>query len=319
MNLQEAYSILELSQDASKDEAKKKYRELTKKYHPDVNKEPGSEEKFKKINEAYGCVQSGKGTDKEMPSMRNPFGGGFGFNPFGRQPYHSVQPRHVNINTNISFKESILGCKRDISFYRLTKCSECNGTGEQYINNGCDKCHGMGTITRKQGNMIFTQTCDKCGGNIQTKECIKCNASGSVGADVSVQVQIPGGIISGNILRLSGMGNYVGNMMGMDQYTDAHLTINVEPNKNLTLQGRDVVTSISISLLDALKGCTKQVETIHGLKDISIFPKSKNKDEVIMPNLGVDGTGSQKVILDVNYPDDIEELIKTLSNDRLRI
>ncbi len=316
MNLQEAYSILELSQSASQDEAKKKYRELTKKYHPDINKEPGAEDKFKKINEAYGCVQSGKGTDREVPA--NPFGGGFnpfggGFNPFARQTVYRTIPRNISAETTILFKDSVLGCKKDITFYRLTKCNECNGFGEQHINNGCDKCHGLGTITKKQGNMIFTQTCDKCGGVIQTKECIKCNASGSIGVDVSVQVQIPGGVVSGNILRLSGMGNYVGNMMGMDQYTDAHLTINVEPHKNLTLEGRDVVTSISISLLDALKGCTKQVETIHGLKDISIAPKSKNKDEIVMPNLGVEGSGAQKVILDISYPYNTEELIKTLS------
>ena len=57
MNLKEAYTTLELAEGASPEEAKKKYRELTKKLHPDVNKDPGAEAKFKKINEAYRMCQ----------------------------------------------------------------------------------------------------------------------------------------------------------------------------------------------------------------------------------------------------------------------
>jgi len=312
LNLQEAYSILGLPTSASQEEAKKRYRELTRKYHPDINKEPGAEEKFKKINEAYGCVQSGKGTDKEPPIMRNPFDE-FGIrNPFGRQQYRNYVPL-ININITITFKESVLGCKKDISFKRYTQCDNCGGQGEQHINNGCDKCKGSGMITQRRGGMIFSQTCDKCGGVRKMQPCQRCNASGNIEVESSVQVNIPGGVESGDVLRLNGMGNYMGSIMGFAQYTDVHLHIEVEPAPGLSIIGRDVVSHIDISLLEALSGCNKKVNTINGEIDISIPPKSKNKDEVIIPKLGVEGIGSQRVILNVQYPDNIQALLNVLA------
>jgi molecular chaperone DnaJ len=316
MNLQEARTILEISPDTTAEEAKKKYRDLTKKYHPDVNKEPGAEDKFKKINEAYSCIQNGKGNDKEDFDMagHNPFEWGFNINqPFGRQRSQKVNLQHVQTNTTISFKESVLGTKKEISFTRKIKCDECNGNGEQQISNGCDKCHGLGTFTQQRGNMIFTQTCNKCGGRIKSQPCQKCNTTGSIVMDVSVQVNIPGGVIDGNILRLGGMGNFAGNFMGIDQYTDAHLTISVTPQPNLKLIKQDVVSTLKISLLEGLSGCTKSVETISGFKDININPKSRNNDEVIIPGLGVEGVGNHRIILDVEYPENVTDLIDFLN------
>ena len=313
MNLQEAYSILELSQGASQDEAKKKYRELTKKYHPDINKEPGAEDKFKKINEAYGCIQSGKGTDIEEPVFtRNPFSG-FGFNPFGNQRQRNYQPRHIQINETISFKESVFGCKKNISFNRKIKCPDCNGEGEQKLNNGCDKCHGIGTVTMRQGNMIFAMTCDKCGGMIKSQPCDKCNSTGAINSEASVEVNVPGGIRNGNILRLSGMGDFVGNFMSSEQHTDAHLLISVTPHPLLKLIDNDVVSTLTISLLESLTGCSKSIETLNGVQEIEIKPKSRNKEEVIIPKLGVNRIGSQRVIFDVQYPDDVSHLAEFLS------
>jgi molecular chaperone DnaJ len=313
MNLKEAHDILELSPGVSPDDAKKKYRELTKKYHPDVNKELGAEDKFKKINEAYRCVQSGKGTDREEPMIRNPFEH-ININPFGRQQRkYTEQPQHIQVNTTISFKESVLGCKKEVSFSRKAKCPDCDGSGEVNLNNGCDKCKGLGSITNRQGNMIFTQTCDKCGGRVKSQDCDKCKSEGNLESQVSVQVQIPGGIQNGNILRLGGMGNYVTNFMGMDQYTDAHLFVSVTPHESLKIQGNDVVFDLKISLLEAISGCIKSVDTINGSEKIVIDPKSRNKDEVVIKNIGVNGTGCQRVILDVIYPDDIIKLVASLT------
>jgi len=317
LNLEEARNILELSPDASQDEAKKRYRELTKKYHPDINKDPGAEDKFKKINEAYGCVQSGKGTDKEEQVFaRNPFSGfgnPFG-NPFGRQRQVNYQPKHIQVNTTISFKESVLGCKKGVLFNRKIKCPACNGDGEIPIDNGCDKCHSTGVITGRQGNMIFTQTCDKCNGNVKFTKCNKCNSDGVVNFHTSIEVNIPGGIKNGNILRLSNIGDFVGEIMNIERHTDVHLTVTVLPHPNLSLIDNDVIFPLQISLLEALSGCSKEVDTINGKMEIQVPPKSKNNEEVIIPKLGVNGTGSQRVILDVKYPDNVDKLIEHLSN-----
>src|SRR5574337_1248575 len=292
MNLKEAYATLELSPGASQEEAKKKYRELTKKYHPDVNKESGAEDKFKKINEAYQVVQSGKGTDLQD---RIPYGGG----GFRRQQV--IQLENIEVDITVSFKEAVLGCKKEVKYSRQAKCQNCEGSGEIHLNNGCKKCGGRGQVINKQGHMVMVSSCPDCFGRANTEECRVCKGSGMTYTDVSVHVSVPAGIQNGNTLRLQGMGNYAGSFMGLaDQYTDAFCHVSVTPETGLSIEGRSVVSHITISLLDALRGCTRTVNTIHGNKEIQIKSRSKNCDEVIIPYCGVGGTGDQRVILDVD-------------------
>jgi molecular chaperone DnaJ len=306
MNLQEAYSILELSPQATQDEAKKRYRELSKKYHPDVNKEENATDKFKKINEAYQCVSTGQGTDPEELHWQPQ-------HPFGhRSPVYHVY--NIDLYTTISFKDSILGCKKDMKFTRKGKCNECEGQGEKLLNNGCTKCNGRGQVVTQRGNMIFAQTCDQCRGHTSRTKCTACKASGVLETEVSIDISIPGGIQNDNILRLRGMGNYAGSAMMMDQYTDAHLHITVTPEAGLSLEGMDVVSRLSISLLDALRGCTKSVKTIMGSQDVVVKPLSKNCEEIKLTHCGVNKIGTQRVILDVQYPDDVNQLINVLTN-----
>lgn len=307
MNLKEAYATLELSQGASPEEAKKKYRELTKKYHPDVNKEAGAEDKFKKINEAYQIVQSGKGTDLED---RYPQRG----SNFHRQTV--VQLENIEINTTISFKESVLGCKKEIKYSRQTKCQNCSGSGEVRLNNGCKTCGGRGQVVNRQGHMVMVTTCGECHGQVKAAACSVCSGQGTLNADVSVHVSVPAGIQDGNTLRLQGMGNYAGTFMGMmDQHTDAFLHVTVTQEEGLHVEGSSVVSTLEISLLDALRGCKRNIKTINGNKEIQIKPKSRNGDEVVIPHLGVGGTGDHRVLLDVQYPKNTDKLIGVLIDE----
>ena len=310
MNLKEAYTTLELAEDATPEAAKKQYRKLTKKYHPDVNKDPGVEDKFKKINEAYECVKNGKGNDRE-PAMQHANGR---YNPFHRQQV--VQIENVELHLGLDFKESILGCKKEIKYSRKVKCQECEGSGEIALNNGCKKCGGKGQVTAQRSGMIFVQTCPECFGKIHVAECTPCHGRGLVQTDRSVQVSVPAGINDKAVLRLQGMGNYAGSLMGfVDQYADVFCHIDVTPEPGLRLEGKCVVTDLSISLLDALRGCERQVKTIFGAKGITVKPQSRNHDEVIIPHHGVGGTGDQKVILDVQYPKDVDKLIAILADE----
>lgn len=305
MNFKESCSILGIGTDASPEEAKKKYRELTKKFHPDVNKEAGAEEKFKQINQAYEQFQKGD-TPEPQPGWHSPRG----HNPF-RQT-HVYEAENVNLYTSINFKESVLGCKKEMKFERDAKCRNCEGNGEVALNNGCKVCGGKGQVRSQRGNMVFVQTCTKCFGQTQMESCKDCSGKGSVHTDVSVHVSVPGGVVNGSVLRLQGMGNYVTHFMGMDQYTDAFLHITVVPESGLQLEGRDVVTTLHISLLEALRGCDKEVKTINGRNQVHIKPQSRNKDEIILKGLGVNKIGDQRVILDVQYPQDIDNLIHIL-------
>lgn len=299
MNLKEAHSILEIPEGTSPEAAKKKYRELTKKFHPDISKEPGAEEKFKKINEAYQVVSSGKGTDRKDIAQ----------GPFGQQ-FNVID--NINVYTTISFKEAVLGCKKELKFKRNAKCPDCGGQGQTVKSNGCDKCGGRGQIMGKNNNMIFFRTCDKCYGRIDVDPCKACSEEGFVGSEVSISVAIPGGRSSGDVLRLGGMGHYAGNFGPFEQNTDAHLHITVIPEPGLIIQDNDVVSTLGLSLQEVLTGKHTRVKTIEGERDIEVKPLSKNKDEIVIPNLGVNGTGNHRVILNVHYPKDVTGLIDLL-------
>ena len=302
MKKNEAYSTLELPLDSSLDDVKKQYKLLAKKWHPDINKEPGAEEKFKKINEAHDAIKSNS------------------FDDLHQGPFYRSQKVYENIlvNTTISFKESVIGCKKDILFNRTIKCNNCNGAGNIPINNGCTNCGGKGRRTIQHGMTIMIQTCEKCMGISPHKNCEKCNSEGTLNVEASVNVTIPGGILNGNILRLSGMGHYCSSsgpfsMFG-ESYTDVHLVIKVENNSELSIKDNNVISHLKISLLEALKGCEKTVNTIDGQTNIKINSLSKNNDIVIIPKKGVNYNGNHNVILSVEYPQDVDNLINYLEN-----
>ena len=316
MNLTEAYAALDLSSDASPEDVKKKFKEAAKKYHPDVNKDPGAEDKFKKINEAYQRIQAGDSQPEHSAYYDNPFEGfpfgGFG-NPFGGGRARQVQIEHIRLSTTISFKDSVFGCKKELKFTRNSKCAECNGNGQIAVNNGCTNCNGKGQTVVKNGISVFIQTCSKCHGRTSTTPCTKCS-NGGIKSDVTVNVNIPGGIQNGNILRLQGMGNYIGNFGMFDQSSDVHLEIIVVQEPGLSIKNNDVVSFLEVSLLEAIQGCTKDVKTVEGVKSIDIAPLSRHRDEINIPRLGVNRVGSHKVILDVLYPKDQFKLINLLKD-----
>lgn len=311
MKVQEAYNILGVSPTATPEEVKKQYRKLTKEFHPDINKDAGAEDKFKKINEAYQVVTTGKSTD---PMSEAPKGRSASWNPFSNQTIQEVE--NINAYTNISFTDSVVGTKKEIKYSRKNKCAICNGQGVKSIDNGCLVCGGRGrTITQDKGT-VFIGVCNACRGATKTEECKNCNGFGTSDVESSVHVTIPGGTVNNTILRLSGMGNFVGTFMfSMDQYTDVHLHVNVEPDSDLVLEGKNVVSKIEISLLEALRGCSKRVKTIVGYSDIEVKPKSRNGDAVIIPKLGVNRIGDHRVILDVKYPKNIDKIIDILSKE----
>ena len=251
-------------------------------------------------------VSSGKSTDREEIHWQSPFGG-----KTWQKTYHA---ENIQLHTTLTFAESVLGCSKEMKINRKNKCKDCDGQGEVSLTNGCTKCGGRGQVVQRQGTMVMVQTCDKCGGRTQRISCKSCNATGVQDVESSVTVSIPGGVLDGNVLRLQGMGNYVGSFMMMEQYTDAHLHIKVSQVTDLNIEGKDVVYTLELSLLDALKGCQREVSTINGVQTIQVPALSRNKEEVIIPKLGVNGIGHQRVVLDVKYPEDASPLIEALNH-----
>lgn len=318
---EEAYRVLGLKEDATDDDVKKAFRKLASKYHPDVNKAKDAEDKFKKINEANQTINDYKENPHKYSSVPIPnqwqdgdqinladiFGG------FGGQTQKIFRHPQIIINTTISFKDSIIGVDRELKFNRYVKCNDCNGQGSESIGNGCKHCDGFGHITSKQHNMFFNVFCTKCyGRNIQQKPCSTCKSNGYSEVNSNFTVHIPSGTVN-STLRLRGAGHFSRTSPLGDMYTDVFVNVLVVSEEGLSLVGNDVVSDLSISLLDALRGSKKDVKTIFGSNEIDIPKNSKNRDEIKIPDCGVkSANGIQRVILNVEYPSDIESLVSYL-------
>jgi molecular chaperone DnaJ len=314
MKLSEAYSVLGLNPDASEDEVKKKFRVLAAKAHPDVCKDADADAKFKRINEAYQTIQKGE-DEQEMPQgfpfdFSNPFGfGGINLQDFfgGRQqnPQAAYMP-DVAIHLNISFKEAVFGCKKNVEVERLGACKTCSGSGSKPVGDKCPHCKGVGRTRQFRGSMMFEQTCIHCfGAGGKRERCPDCQGSGSVKAKTKLSVQIPGGVRSGQKLGLDGAGHH----LGSGTYGRATVSVSVDPDPRFEMGGNDVFSTLNISLKDAVNGCKINVPTLEGEREVSVAEYSKHGDRIIIPNMGVQKRGSQVVILNIQYPDNIKELV----------
>jgi molecular chaperone DnaJ len=320
MDIRAAYKLLEVSEDISDDDLKKAYKALALKYHPDRYKE--DETRFSKINEAYQAVQEYRSNPHTYSPFQG-FNGGFNINIedilggfTNARSRKQASPNHsaINIDVNISFKEAIIGVLKEIEFDRFVKCDACNGQGLEFKSNGCTSCNGFGKIITNSNNMMFSQTCMKCfGRNIQNEKCPKCSAKGAIKSKVNTTINIPPGIVDNSILQIRGAGHYNGTSMFGETYTNVNVRIRVEKDDFLYLEDNNVICSINIALIEALKGCNKTVKTIDGNKEIIIPVLSKNNDEIKIKGLGVKNTdGAQIIKLNVLYPKDTQSLIEHL-------
>jgi molecular chaperone DnaJ len=323
MNISEAYKILEVDENISDEDLKKKYKSLARKYHPDFYKD--DPEKFKKINEAHQTILDFKLNPHKHQqgfSGGNPFEG-FNINindifnnigGFGGQS--RKQHRHlpeIIIPVSLTFKESVCGSEKEIDYKRFKKCGVCGGEGEKKIKNDCKSCNGLGKSTTTNRGSVFIQNCNVCKGQgIKTEKCIKCS-DGLIEESIHNKIHIPVGAVNNAILKLRGAGHYTGDSMFGESYSDISIKVSVEKDDDLYIKDNDVICPISISLLEALEGKKLNVKTVYGEREINIPVLAKNKEEIIIPGCGLKNTnGTQRVILNVNYPENIENLLNLL-------
>jgi molecular chaperone DnaJ len=324
VKLAEAYKTLGLDSGASDEEVKKAFRKLAKQYHPDTNKDPGAEAKFKEINSANQRIESG---EEDNPFQQGGGGhswGGFNiqdiFSSFGGIGNRKQRKQHnksdITIHQTISFRDSVVGCTRDIAFKRDIKCADCDGQGSKELDNGCKRCKGKGMVVNQQGNLITQMMCPVCHGKANEQSCNKCSGKGTQIIDASFTINIPPGITPDkNILNVGNHGHYVGGGMMGDAYTRVLLAITITPLEDLKLVDNDVVGGLSISLLEALEGCVKSVMTIDGKRDATVIAGLRNKDEIVMSHLGLSNVGNHRVVVNVEYPNDMEKLIAALKDE----
>ncbi|KRL08289.1 molecular chaperone DnaJ [Liquorilactobacillus hordei] len=294
------YEVLGVSKDASAADIKKAYRKLSKKYHPDLNKEPGAEEKFKEINEAYEIL-----SDPQKKAQFDQYGstggqqgfggfsgqnGGFGggFSDFGgggfedifssffggggsasRNPNAPRQGRDLQYEMDLTFEEAIFGKKTSIQYTREALCKTCDGSGAKRgtTPENCSRCGGSGVIRVKRstplGQVVTQQECDVCHGTgkIIKEKCETCHGDGHVHEKHEVEVSIPAGVEDGNQMRLQGQGE-AGENGG--PYGDLYVIFNVAPSKIFKRDGANIFFEMPISFVQATLGDEVTVKTVHG-------------------------------------------------------
>lgn len=270
------YNLLGLEKNASKDEIKKAFHKLARKYHPD-NKTSGDEDKFKEVNEAYqtlsddkkrseydtyGHVFSGAGGNSTDPGFHQDFQGfdiGDIFNEFfGGGGNRMKRGRDISIDVEVPFTEAIYGTERTMLLTKTSLCDLCKGNGAkpgtQQIK--CEVCNGKGKVheTRSSflGSFTSVRECGTCKGEgkIPKEKCDTCHGLGIGRKQEEIVVKIPPGIQDGEVIRLSGMGEAVSHGVPGDLYVKIH----VGQHPLFRRDGENLVMDLDIKLSDALLG-----------------------------------------------------------------
>ncbi len=285
------YDILGIPRNADDKEVKKAYRNLARKYHPDVCKDKGAEEKFKKINEAYSVLSDEQkkaqydnmGHETFTNASKGSYtgggqsGGGFSadFSGFGDifdffgggQRRSGPQPgADLLMRIQIRLEDAVSGMGREIEVMHTEPCSTCSGSGSETKRlNMCPRCGGTGQM-RQTANSAFGQfvrmaPCTQCGGKgkIPEKVCKDCRGSGHTRVKRKVSVHIPAGIDNGMRLRMEGYGE-AGDYGAANG--DLFIEVYVQSHDRFVRVGDNLETTIEISPAQAVLGTSMEVETI---------------------------------------------------------
>lgn len=338
------YEVLGVSRDATKEEIKKAYRKLARKYHPDANpNDKEAAERFKEINEAYHVL-----IDDEKRAAYDRFGhaategqggfdgfegfegfGGFGtdfgglgdiFDMFfgrGRQRTGPQRGADIRVDMELSFEEAAFGLEKDIKVPRVEDCGTCGGTGAAPGTKprSCDQCGGTGQVQYAQstpfGRMVHSRTCGRCHGKgtIVDKPCPTCHGTGQVKRTRTIHIKIPAGVDDGFRLRVPGEGE-AGTRGG--PRGDLYVYIRVRPHKFFKRVGNDVICEVPISFVQAALGDEIEVPTLEGKAELRI-PEGTQTGTVFrlrgkgIPDVNGYGRGDQHVKVKVEIPTKLTE------------
>lgn len=346
------YETLGINRNASKDELKKAYRELAKKYHPDVSKDPNAAEKFKEISEAYAVLSD---NDKRVQYDTFGYDGihqrytqddifrdmfrDFDFNIFrgfggfedmfdiffgrGRGGFYrregAAQGEDIRHDIGITLEDAAFGVEKTINVPRTEKCGKCNGSGAESMST-CPACHGSGQIknvrTHGYSQFVTITTCNKCSGsgNIIEKKCDECNGNGVTEHARKISVKIPPGADDGTSLRIPGEG-YAGVRGGPPG--DLYVVVHVKPHPVFKREENNIIYELPISFAQAALGDETKVPTLNGNISLKI-PKGTQTHTVFrlkgkgIKNLRGYGKGDELVKVIVKTPEKLDEHQKEL-------
>jgi len=336
------YKLLGVNENATKEEIKKAYKRLAKKYHPDLNKDdPKAADKFKEINEAASVLADDEkrnqydrfgttadafgagGFDSanfddfgfDFDSIFDSFFGGSGFGDiFGRSSgRRKRRGDHLRYDLEITLEEAAEGTSRTITVPRLEKCHECNGKGvkdEDDIEK-CPDCNGSGVMRRSARTpfgMFTTQTtCSRCRGQgtYIKKPCKECEGSGRIEKTRKIEIKIPAGSETGTNLRVRGEGE--AGEQGAES-GDLFVIIHVKQHKFFERHGNDIYAEVKIPFTTAALGGKIDVPTLlEGKAELKI-PSGTQTHTIFkmsgkgIPSLHGHATGSEFIKVLIEIP-----------------
>lgn len=317
------YEILGVDKNATKDEIKSAFRKKARQLHPDVNKAPDAEEKFKELGKAYETLSNDEkrqlydryGEDglKNAGYSQGPFDFGFGgindiFDAFfggamggfssRKDPNAPITGDDLRMDIKIDFMDAIFGVEKEIKIQHLEKCEECDGTGKDknIKQTACKTCMGHGRVQQNTrtilGNFTSVTTCPSCGGTGVDSSCLckKCKGLGSYKKEKTIKIKIPKGVDSGSRIRLSNEGN-AGKNGGAPG--DMYIVLYVSDSKEFIRDGVDIHTILEISMPQAVLGDNVKVKTVHGEADLAIPAGIENMDKLLIKGAGVPYLGKE--------------------------
>jgi molecular chaperone DnaJ len=328
------YQVLGVGRSASSEEIKKAHRKLVRQYHPDRNPDDkDAESRFKEVQQAYDLLsdpEKRKAYDRGGfgPAGTGSQGGGFGgfdtsglgdlFSDLfgrasgggagrggrGRGGARQERGRDLEVETKISFAQSIEGAQVPIVVPTTERCGTCSGTGAKPGTSPkvCPRCQGRGVESQGQGLFSINQPCQRCGGSgtIIEDPCPTCHGEGRLRTTKRYRANIPAGVKEGSRVRLAGKGEPG---VGGGPAGDLFVVVHVEESPIFTRKGDNLEVEVPLTVPEALGGAEVEVPTLNGRKTLRVAEGTKHGTVQRLRGEGPPklGSGSPPTRGDIHY------------------
>jgi molecular chaperone DnaJ len=304
------YDVLGVARNASPDDLKRAYRKLAKQYHPDTNKEAGSEDKFKEVSNAYAILSDDDkrarydrfgmaGVDPQAGA--GGFSGGFAGGPDLSEMFEELfgafsgggrssgggrkqprQGRDLRYDMTLSFEESIFGTRKEIEIARLEVCTACSGNGAEpgTAPRRCADCNGTGELRQARqtflGSMVNITACPRCSGTGEVIDtpCKTCRGAGKTRKTRKLPVTVPGGVDDTTRLRVAHEGD-AGDYGGPNG--SVQVFFRVQQHEYFKRRDHDIILDMQINIAQAALGSEVNVPTLDNEK------KQLTEERLVIP------------------------------------